>query len=117
MLRLVAMLLISCAMFTAAQAAQYRPLKNDAEKNAKTKKMLYGKVAAISPAQIVIENEAGAKKAIPLDGKTKFRTDRNKGLKITDLKAGASVRVLYRVTDGKAILVQEYQAKQFTPEN
>lgn len=113
MFRFALGIFLSLLISVSASALQYRPLKNDAEKNAKTKKMVFGKVAALTPEKIIIENENGAQKTIELNHKTQFRTAKNKGLKASELKQGAMVRVLFRTSDGKALLVQEGTPKQF----
>ncbi len=113
MLQFAIGIFLSLMISVPISAAQYRPLKNDAEKNTRTKKLVFGKIAELTPEKIIIENENGAQKTIELNHKTQFRTAKNKGLKATEMKPGLMVRVLFRVSDGKALLVQEGIPKQF----
>lgn len=70
-------------------------------------KTVYGKVAAIDDAKVVIENPYGAKKEIKLDPKTKFRNAKNKTFKLTDITPGLRVKVTFREADLIATTVQE----------
>lgn len=68
-------------------------------------KTVAGKVGEISPGKIVIENEHGAKREIPLDEKTKYQLGKNKTAKLDDVKAGSMVKVSYRESDRTATLI------------
>ncbi len=70
-------------------------------------KTVYGKLASIEEAKIVIENDYGAKKEIKMDTKTKLRNAKNKDFKLTDFTPGMLVKVTFREVDMTATLVQE----------
>jgi hypothetical protein len=70
-------------------------------------KMVVGKVAEINAAQLVLENDFGAQKALKLDGKTKFRLLARKSVKRSAIPTGLLVKVTFREADLTATLVQE----------
>ena len=101
------LLLFSLAGLAQDNSSGSKPTKPRGDRTFLEGKTVYGKLASIEAAKIVIENDYGAQKEIKMDTKTKFRNAKNKDFKLTDFTRGMLVKVTFREVDMTATLVQE----------